>query len=140
MEAELKRLAKAETVSLPTHLVATKRQNLPPGSTLSYQDYLAVSGLAGGLTGWPFQPGWFSPEVDEGEGASMWRTRMVMPGAGGGVADLPLAAEWLQSTQSEERLTDVRLAAGRAVVWSVGVDKRDGSDLMYPVADPPAAK
>ncbi len=138
----------AETVTLPATLVPSKHDGLPPGSTLGYRDYLAVAGLAGGLTGWPFQPGWLV-EADEGPDGGR------MPGIGTGGApgagsELPLAAEWVAMMGAEEEYAEVRLAAGRAMVWSVGPDKQDGGgrsmserpaaggDLLYPVPDPPA--
>ena len=142
-------VANPETLTLPAVLVPAKHDGLPPGSALGYRDYQAVAGLAGGLTGWPFQPGWQAPEDDEGPSGR----RLPGMGMGGTPAmgsELPLAAEWLALMGAEERYAELRLAAGRAVVWSVGPDKQDGGgrfmderptaggDLVYPVPDPPA--
>ena len=142
-------VANPETLTMPAILVPSKQDVMPPGSTLGYRNYLAVAGLAGGLTGWPFQPGWLAPEADEGPTGGQ-TPGMGMGSAPGAGWELPLAAEWLAMMGAEERYAELRLAAGRAVVWSVGPDKQDGGgrymderpaaggDLVYPVPDPPA--
>ena len=136
-----RRVDRAETVTLPARFAHADRPKSPPGVTFDFADYHSLAGLAGGLTGWPLEPGWLPSEPRGGE---LWLSEGVPPPG----QRLPLAAEW--SAGADERVVDVRLAAGRAVLWSVGPDRTDGGgrsmddagsavgDLIAVVSDPPA--